>query len=575
MLVALLVINIPPQLFSRIRFFKASTSTTLMAVWRELPLEILEKILVSSSDADLVYRIANVSCTLNSLALKEYFRRFAVVGAECVAVDNTNTRLALRALRSALWIKKVSALTVRLNTSPSIFREIHDLSWFIRQLDSLCTLNLYILGHVYTPSFMSPRIERAKLGNLWWRCFGAVLGATLSKGVEGVCVFESAPDMLDKYIGMDHEPPILGYEKFRNWVAKRRNKFLSYIREAGEDHGHLPDPLKDPVLHLLERDTEINACGNPSVQSLHLPRMLLSPLLFRDTLAVLSVHSHTIHTVNLHEVVMDPTYWKRFFETLRLPLLEQFTFTGPPTFVAAETLIPVDFLLSFLRRHPKVTHLQLQNILRESILQSVFKYEPPSLPKLRALTAHAALAGYLLEPWGNCKHLEFLCLSCLSPHSPSTVRPVGVCTPHFDMALTVVTSEISQPLKLELELETAADIIPWMSEDENSRPPEYLYMLTHVHDVEIFLGGNTTINTNFLANVFPKWLGSFSALHRLHIHIHINIKKKHILSSAILALCPHLLTLMINYEVIPSAPVHSEDLKACYNRPFPRVSSTT
>ncbi len=108
-----------------------------MAVWSDLPPEILEKFIVYLGDIDLVYRIAGVSHTLNSLALKEYFRRYAVVAVDCVVVSSMNTCLILRALRSALWIKKVSTLTVRLNPSPSIFREVHDLVRFIRQLRSL------------------------------------------------------------------------------------------------------------------------------------------------------------------------------------------------------------------------------------------------------------------------------------------------------------------------------------------------------------------------------------------------------------------------------------------------------
>lgn len=115
-----------------------------MAIWSGLPSEIIEEILKSLDDADLVNNVSRVNRKLNSLVWREYLRRRDIAEFKSIVVGDMDIRLTLRALRTADWIKNISTLTIHLSLTHSVFRQIHNLARFVRGLDSLHTLNFSI-----------------------------------------------------------------------------------------------------------------------------------------------------------------------------------------------------------------------------------------------------------------------------------------------------------------------------------------------------------------------------------------------------------------------------------------------
>ncbi len=524
-----------------------------MAIWSNLPIEIVEEILQDLDSADLMRNVFRVNRTLNFLAPIMCVRQCYDAESMCIVLGAGDSHLTLCALHRADWIKDVPILNVRLNLSQSIFREVHSLARFVNGLDSLGTLNLEIteLEDGHNPSKLSTSDkEKEKSQYLWLKCIRTLQITAFLKGLKGLHTFETTPGLLQEYVYLGSLPRDSEGDLVLEHCKRKGREFLSSIWSMGGCSKKNPEnPTTSPcICHICY----CNAGARAHIEDIRISPMLLSHLFREKTMTLLNANASTIHTLNLNEanlyrrVFYDDSFGNlRYF---RFPLLEQFIFARPATdskFNIDTSSKFLDVLLLFLNNHPKVTHLELNNVPTHEKWALGFTQDAPSLPNLRTLIARNDFAAYILQRPGNCKHLELLHLWSLSPSYHPFISPGP------GLALAAIASNVLHPIKVEIRLETEADCLRWLKGGIDPRCLVAPLNLRQVHDITIVLGSDIFRDKNLLFDVIPKWIGSFIALRRLQVEAH-QFWYRADLVSAIRCHCPRLESLVMSGTVVRS-----------------------
>ncbi|KAF9452097.1 hypothetical protein P691DRAFT_756701 [Macrolepiota fuliginosa MF-IS2] len=503
-----------------------------MAILSDLPVEMLEQVLDPLGDTDLLH-LAKVNRTLNSLALKEFFKQAKIdylhghIYVNKYNEDNPweyrhlHTSLVLHALCLCLdaSIKNITTLSIFLGRAVKMVLEVQHLTRFICQLESLGSLALHITDRDYGS------------GTPWTKSFGLLFDVAQSKGVDGLHIYELEPQVTPQSLRARSSSQVL--------EARRELSFLVVSEHFAELWRQLWGSARDD-----------NPNHSSSIRTIRLSSMLLSHVFFRHTIDILRAHKKTICELILDQVAMDWEYWFYLLDELRFPSLKQFTFKSPsikdsedPTFPNLRTFVP------FLRRHRNITYLDLNHLPQGG---SDHWRSLPVMPNLKVLLAHATVAATLLQRPENSRNLEFLELYSQPTLINHSNPMISSCIWGFDLALAAIASNAQLPVKVSLHLETSIDLCGWIGgRASDIRSAGVVRRLTQVHELAILLGRGPLLGMDFLIDVLPKWLGLFPALEDLSLSLYDKGDRSYI--SAIADSCPRLKSFEVNgVDILPA-----------------------
>ncbi|KAF9452953.1 hypothetical protein P691DRAFT_802804 [Macrolepiota fuliginosa MF-IS2] len=241
---------------------------------------------------------------------------------------------------------------------------------------------------------------------------------------------------------------------------------------------------------------------------------LMSSLCFSKTLGMFGQFAHTIRILSISYETRDQHRWVALLEQIQLPRLDSLYCHGAVVLFVAQPTITAEMIISFVSRHPALTHLEIRNI--PPLLDHPETI--PLLPNLRSLVSHATFTAFLLQNPDNCRHLNSVFILSQAPKAP--VPASYNFYPSMDSTLTSIASFASGATQLRLDFATVSDVSGWMNEHIRLDSASVLRKLTQVHHLKVWPVLNASrIPGGSLLEVLPKWLALFPSLEVLYVGI--------------------------------------------------------